>query len=82
MSLILPPPTALSWFQAHWLGQLPVSLGRSYSVRSGITRRDGNRHVRWELRRRPEGSGGIYSNVARVPTHGLRYRLAFRMIYA
>jgi len=61
-SLILSAPTRSPWFQAHWLGQLPNSLGRSNSDRSKITRRDGNRHVHWELlRRRPEGSVGVYN---------------------
>ena len=62
VSLILSTPTGSPWFQAHRLGQLPNSLGRSHSVRSRIAQRDGNRHVRWELLQwRSEGSGGIYS---------------------
>jgi len=65
VSLILSTPTGSPIFQAHWLGQLPISLGKSNSTRSGNTQRDGNRHVRWELlRRRSEGSGGIYSKMS------------------
>jgi hypothetical protein len=64
VSFILPAPTGSPWFQAHWLGQLPNSLRRSNIVRPGITQWVGNRHVCWELlRRRPEGSGSIYSQV-------------------
>jgi len=62
MSLILSSPIWSPWSQAHWMGQLPHSLGRSNSFRFGIAQRDGNRHVRRELlRRRSEVSSGIYS---------------------
>jgi len=65
LSLILPAPTGSPWFQAHWLGQLPNLLWRSNSFRFGITRRDGNWQLRWELlRRRAEGSDGIYSQTS------------------
>ena len=65
MLLILSPPTGSPWLQAHWLGQFWNPLGRSNSVRSGITQQDGNRHVRWELLwRHSEGSGSIYSQAS------------------
>jgi len=65
VSLFLLTPTGSPWFQAHWLGQIPNSLGRSNSVRSGIAQRDSNRHVRWEIPRRSSvGSGCIYSQVS------------------
>jgi len=54
VSLIFPAPTGSPWIQTHWLDQLPNSLGKPNFVRPGITQRDGNRHVRWELLRRPK----------------------------
>ena len=69
-----PPPgshwhfvslTGSPWLQVHWLGQLPNSLGRTNSIRSGIAQQDGNRHMRWELlQRSSEGSGSVNSQVS------------------
>jgi len=51
--------------QPAGLGQFPKSLGRSNSVRPGISQRDVNRHVCWELlRRRSEVSGSVYSQAS------------------
>jgi len=64
LAFIDSKPIGSPWFQAHHLDQLPNSLRISNSVPSGITQRDGNRHVRWELlQRRSEESGAIYSQV-------------------
>ena len=63
--LILSPHTGSPWLQAHWMGQLPNSVGRTNSVQSGIAQRDGNRHMRWELLWRcSESSGGVNSQAS------------------
>ena len=58
-------PTGSFWFVLHCRGQIPNSLGKSNSIRSGIAQRNDNRHVRWDLlRRRSEVSESIYSQVS------------------
>ena len=82
-SFILSTPTGSPWFQAQWLGQFRNSLEDKIPLHPDCTTGwNSTRELRtipapfWRLWRH------LLPSVARVTTHGLRYRPAFRLKYA